>query len=97
MFVVSLTYLVALSEVEIHLPAHITYLEAQYTAGHFLASGRKEPRTGGVILALVDSREVLEHILDFDPFKQNGIAHYDVIEFMPTKTAPELEFLRVSA
>ncbi|WP_299495437.1 YciI family protein [uncultured Shewanella sp.] len=93
MFVVSLTYLVDLSEVEIHLPAHITYLDAQYTAGHFLASGRKEPRTGGVILALADSREVLNDILNADPFKQNGIAHYDVTEFIPTKTAFELDFL----
>lgn len=79
------------------MPAHITYLDAQYAAGHFLASGRKEPRDGGVILALADSREALDHILNADPFKQNGIAHYDVTEFMPTKTIPEFEFLRVSA
>ena len=47
LFMVSLQYKVPLSMVEQHLPAHRFFLEQQYQAGTFIASGPKEPRTGG--------------------------------------------------
>lgn len=94
MFVVSLTYKVALPEIEKHLTAHIEYLDRYYALGHFLASGRKVPRTGGVILADVDSWEMLDRILSDDPFKINEIADYDIIEFVPTKTSRQLSHLK---
>ena len=56
MFVVSLTYKKPIAEVELHLAAHIAYLDEYYAAGTFVASGRKVPRTGGVILAKAESR-----------------------------------------
>lgn len=94
MFVVSLTYTCELSEIEKYLAAHIAYLELQYAAGHFLASGRKVPRIGGVILAQADSKAQLMQILALDPFKQQQLADYDVIEFIPSKTADALAFLK---
>ncbi|MDF0534708.1 hypothetical protein KDN34_01965 [Shewanella yunxiaonensis] len=94
MFVVSLTYTCELSEIEKYLAAHIAYLEQQYAAGHFLASGRKVPRIGGVILAQADSKAQLMQILALDPFKQQQLADYDVIEFIPSKTADALAFLK---
>ena len=94
MFVVSLTYTCKLSKIEEHLDAHIKYLEQQYKNGVFLASGRKEPRTGGVILARAESLVALETILSVDPFKINGLAKYEITEFIPTKTSVELEFLQ---
>ena len=96
MFVVSLDYRVEMSVVEQHLAAHVAYLEQEYAKGNFLASGRKVPRTGGVILANVTDRKTLEAILAQDPFNQNGVADYQIIEFEPTKTAAELDFLRVA-
>ena len=93
MFVISLTYVCEMSEVDKHLSAHIDYLNKQYSDGVFLASGRKVPRIGGVILANVESREKLEQILSDDPFKQHALAEYDIIEFVPTKAATELAFL----
>ncbi|MGF1718273.1 YciI family protein [Photobacterium chitinilyticum] len=94
MFVVSLTYVCEMSEVEKYLDAHIDYLEKEYKKGSFIASGRKVPRIGGVILANVDSLEQLTQILDDDPFKQHGLAEYEVTEFIPSKTSKELDFLR---
>ncbi len=94
MFIISLTYTCDISEIEKHLADHIDYLDRQYSEGVFLASGRKVPRTGGVILANVESRDKLDRILAEDPFKQHAVANYDVIEFIPTKTSNELEFLR---
>lgn len=94
MFVINLTYTCDLSEVEKHLAAHIEYLDQQYAAGIFLASGRKVPRTGGIILAVAESREQLEQILANDPFAIHQLANYEIIEFIPTKTANALSFLQ---
>ena len=94
MFVVSLNYTCELSEIEQHLDTHIEYLDKQYKNGVFLASGRKEPRTGGVILARSESLATLEDILSTDPFKIYGFAKYEITEFIPTKTSVELEFLK---
>ena len=93
MFVVSLTYKKPIAEVELHLAAHIAYLEQYYAAGTFVASGRKVPRTGGVILAKAESRAALEAILQQDPFSIAEVADFEVIEFVPTKTALGLEQL----
>lgn len=93
MFIISLTYLCDLEEIENHLSAHIAYLDTQYEAGHFLASGRKCPRTGGVILANVESAHILDGIIAEDPFKVNNLAHYEIIEFIPSKAASQLAFL----
>lgn len=94
MFVVSLTYICEMSDVEKYLDKHIKYLDNQYALGNFIASGRKVPRVGGVILATVGSMDILNEILADDPFKKYGLAKYDVIEFIPTKTVKELDFLR---
>ena len=60
---------------------------------NFLASGRKIPRNGGVILAKAQSREELDEILKQDPFNQNNLADYEVIEFVPSMTSKELSYL----
>ncbi|PTA50200.1 GTP cyclohydrolase [Shewanella morhuae] len=93
MFVVSLTYKKPIAEVELYLAAHIAYLEQHYAAGTFVASGRKVPRTGGVILAVAATRAVLEIILQQDPFAIADVADFEVIEFIPTKAAAGLEQL----
>ena len=94
MFIVSLTYVKKLSDVEAPLPDHVAYLERYYEQGIFLMSGRKEPRVGGVIVMQADSRKKVEGIISEDPFNQAGIADYEIIEFIPTKTAPALEGYR---
>ena len=50
MFIVNLTYIKPLDKVEKFLEKHIDFLNQYYTKGHFIASGRKNPRTGGIIL-----------------------------------------------
>ncbi|EEP99759.1 Phosphohistidine active-site-containing protein [Yersinia ruckeri] len=57
-----------------------------------MASGRKNPRTGGVIFAIALPRDELDAILAEDPF--NAVAHYDVIEFTPTMTSDSLTALK---
>ena len=93
MFIVILTYKVSLEEIEVHLENHITYLKEQYQAGNFLASGRRVPRSGGIILAKTTEKSELELILKQDPFKQNNLEDYEIIEFSPSMTCKELDFL----
>lgn len=96
MYIINLTYNVPLETVDQYLEAHIDYLNQQYEAGFFVASGRKVPRTGGIILSkLTNSNQLLE-ILHKDPFYIHQVAHYELIEFLPTKTCPELEFLKAT-
>jgi len=94
MFIISLTYIKPLEEVDALLEEHVTYLKEQYGLGNFLASGRKVPRTGGVILARGASREEVETIIALDPFHRHGVAEYEITEFSPMMTIDQLAFLR---
>ncbi len=58
MFIVSLNYKRPLEEVDKLLDAHVAYLKQEYANGKFIASGRKNPRTGGVILSNVKTKDV---------------------------------------
>lgn len=93
MFVVTLTYLVDLAEVDAALPEHVAWLDQQYADGVFIASGRQVPRVGGLILAAGTSREDLERRLALDPFGRHGLAGYSVAEFVPSRVADGLEQL----
>ncbi|OIQ50356.1 YciI-like protein [Pseudodesulfovibrio hydrargyri] len=90
MFILHLTYVKPLSEIDRLIPPHVEYLEKHYAAGTFLFSGRREPRTGGVIIARAGSRAEVEEIIQEDPFLIEGVAEYEIVEFVPTKTAPDL-------
>jgi uncharacterized protein YciI len=93
MFIISLNYKVKLEEVDEHLDAHVAYLKQEYENGNFIASGRKIPRTGGVILSNIKTRSDLEIILAKDPFYQSGIAEYDITEFVSSMVAKGFENL----
>jgi len=93
MFIVSLTYICDLSEIDRFLEEHISYLKKHYELGNFIASGRKNPRTGGVILAQVNSKASLSKILGEDPFHRERLAEYNIQEFIPTMAAKGLESL----
>lgn len=93
MFIINLTYKTELEKIDAFLNAHIEFLNEQYELKNFIASGRKIPRTGGIILANVQSRSQLEEIIEKDPFKKNELADYELTEFVPSKTCDELKFL----
>ncbi len=87
MFIVILTYTKPLHEIDDLLDEHVQFLDRQYAAGHFLASGRRIPRTGGVILVRSIERTSLDKIFQDDPFQKHGVATYEVVEFTPNKFA----------
>jgi len=92
-FVVSLTYNAPLEDVDKYVPEHVKFLDEHYRSGQFLLSGRKVPRTGGVILAKVENRAVLDRLLEKDPFNREKLASYEVTEIVPTKSSRALAFL----
>jgi len=91
MFVVALTYVKPLEEVEKHLAAHIAYLKTYYASGEFIGSGRKVPRTGGVILVHAENRDAVDKIVAEDPFSIAGVADYEITEFVMTMSADALK------
>lgn len=93
MYIVNLTYKVSLEAVDNYLDNHVAYLNEQYQLGNFHASGRKVPRTGGIILSKMSDKNELLKIIAKDPFKINDLADDEITEFIPTKTCQELEFL----
>ncbi len=92
MFVVSLTYKVPDEIVDFHRPGHMAWLKDAFDGGIFLASGRRVPATGGVLLSKVD-RATLDAALAEDPFYSNGVAEFEIIEFTATSVAEGYENL----
>jgi len=94
MFIVLLNYIKPLSEVDRFVGEHREFLDRYYASGHFLLSGRKEPRNGGVILCRAETRAEIESIISDDPFSREQIAEYDIIEFLPSMAATHLDTLK---
>jgi len=86
-FVIELTYKVALDQIDAHMTAHVKFLKKYYAAGNFVVSGRKIPRDGGIILAAAESREHIESLIKEDPFYTFGLADFRVIEFRASQRA----------
>jgi uncharacterized protein YciI len=91
MFVIELTYKVPLAEIDAHMAAHMAFLRKHYASGHFLVSGRKVPRDGGIILAVGKSRSEIEAIARDDPFCARGLADVRVIEFRASQQAADIQ------
>jgi uncharacterized protein YciI len=90
MFVIELTYKAPLARIDAQMRAHVAFLKRYYASGHFLISGRQIPRTGGIIVALGESREQVEAIMAEDPFCRDGLAEIRVIEFRASQRADDM-------
>ena len=93
MFIIKITYTAELSEVDRYVKSHRDFLDMHYQSGMFLASGPMNPRTGGIIVALGSDKSQIEQILADDPYKQAGVAEYEIIEFTAVKSLPEIKQL----
>lgn len=91
LFVVELLYRKPLAEIDAAMPAHMRFLKKYYGSGHFLISGRKIPRDGGVILATGDGVDEIERIVRQDPFVERGLADFRVIEFRASQRADDIQ------
>lgn len=90
LFLILLDYLRPLPDVDAHIEAHSAFLTRHYVAGHFLLSGRKSPRTGGVIMAQAHALHEVTQWIAEDPFCQAGVASYQVVSWEPTMVSAAL-------
>ncbi|KTD62478.1 YciI family protein [Legionella shakespearei] len=93
MFIVQLTYIAPISEVDKYLQAHREFLDYYYKQGLLVASGPMKPRTGGIIIAATNDKAYLESVFQQDPYVLAEIADYQFIEFTPVKHREELKEL----
>jgi uncharacterized protein YciI len=91
MFVIELIYKADLADIDAHMAAHVVFLKKYYASGHFLVSGRKIPRDGGIILAVGKSRQQIEAIVQEDPFYAHGLADVRIIEFRASQRADDIQ------
>jgi uncharacterized protein YciI len=93
MVIVLVNYRRPLPEIDAALPDHREFLKRFYAEGKLLLSGRREPRTGGVIFMDVATVAEARAIAQEDPFHARGLAEYDFIELHPTMAGPALQHL----
>jgi uncharacterized protein YciI len=91
MFVVLITYKTDLAVIEKYVVAHRAYLDEGYKNNILIASGPRNPKTGGILLSQLSDKLTLENFLHKDPFFVNDLAEYELIEFLPNKCHPEFQ------
>lgn len=92
MYMIQLQYQKPLEEVDVYLRDHVKWLKQQFEQGHFIAAGRKDPVTGGVLLAKNMPLAELEEILKADPFQ--AVAHYEITKLKFDLTLADFENLK---
>ena len=90
MLIIDVIYTKPLEEIDKYLVAHRAFLQRYYDLGILIASGPKNPRVGGIIIAL-GSQEAIEKILQEDPFYQHELASYKITEFQAVKYCEALK------
>ena len=93
MYIIDLNYIVPLEELDQHMAEHVKYLRKYYKKNRFVASGRKVPRTGGIILALADTKEQVEEIIKEDPFYKHELAEFTITQFLTSQYHEDLKHL----
>jgi uncharacterized protein YciI len=83
LFIVTLAYRRPPAELEAHLDAHRRWLATHMRAGHFIAAGPLEPKTGGLIVAHGESREAIAALLADDPFVIHALVDAHVLACTP--------------
>lgn len=85
MFIVLISYKKPLDVIDQYLVPHRSYLDKCYQQNLLIASGPRNPRTGGVLISQLDDRHKLESFLKQDPFYIHNVADFEIIEFTPVK------------
>src|ERR1700753_1600350 len=93
MFIIDIHYTAPLEEVDQHAEGHVAYLKKYIDNGTFLVTGRKVPRTGGILIANAASREEVEKIINEDAFYYNKVAEITITEFLHARHNAALDVL----
>jgi len=86
-YVVTLSYLRPLDDVNAHFDGHREWLVQHIKAGRILLTGPLEPRTGGLLLVSVADRAELDRMMSEDPFVIHRLVEIEVKAFTPALRA----------
>lgn len=87
--IVDLHYDAPLAQIDARMAEHVAWLTQGYAAELIVASGRKVPRTGGIIVIRGDAARI-EELVATDPFVAGGLASATVTPFTASMAAPAL-------
>ncbi len=90
-FIVEITYLASSEKIAQLVSEHRAFLQSGYDQGLLLMSGPQNPRTGGMIIARVESLQALRDFFERDPYCITQSANYRFVEFEPVKFQPWLQ------
>ena len=93
MIIVNIKYTAPLSAIDSLVGEHRAWLDIQYANGVLLCSGPKNPKTGGVVIALGSNKAEIEALFNDDPYNVNHVAEYTFTEFNPVKFHPQIKDL----
>lgn len=93
MFIIELIYKKPLEEIDAHMKAHVQFLNKYYASGNFIMSGRKIPRTGGIIIAKATNKKAIEEIIQHDPFYKHQLVDFNITEFNASQKAMNINEL----
>lgn len=83
LFVVLMHYSQPLAAVDRVRADHVRHLEAWAERGIIQAWARRDPPTGGVLVAAAPDRATLERVIAEDPYVKAGVARPEIVEFKP--------------
>lgn len=83
LFVVLMNYSQPLEAVDSIRAEHIRHIESWAERGIFRAWARRNPPSGGVLVAAAPDRAALERVLAEDPYVKAGVANPEIVEFKP--------------
>lgn len=88
LFIIDLNYQAPLEKLDEAMKAHVEFLDKHYEAGDFITSGRKVPRTGGIIIARAKSKEEVDQWMQEDPFYKERLSDFTITEFITSQAQP---------
>lgn len=83
LFIIEVDYTASLEVIDSIVGEHRAYLAKGYEQGFLLASGPRNPKTGGIIIGRFPSLESVQEFTKNDPYNLKNAATYNIIEFSP--------------
>lgn len=84
MYLVEVTYLKPVEEVNKVREEHLKFLEGFTDNKTLVVAGRKEDSSGGILI-FADNKEEVERFMRDDPYFREGLTKYSCIRFIPSQ------------
>ncbi|MEU6158483.1 YciI family protein [Streptomyces sp. NPDC047130] len=83
MYILMNTYTVPTQAIDAELPRHRRWVEHHFAEGHFIFGGRREPRTGGFVVAATDDEGEAREYLEEEPLFAQGLVTWELFGLVP--------------